>query len=145
MVTMAKKNRNYKHGHAVGGVTTGTYSSWASAKDRCKNERNQAWDYYGGRGITMCEEWASDFSVFLKDMGEKPEGFSLERKEVNGNYEPGNCKWIPRGMQSSNTRASVVATYKGETKTLTEWAKCLKVNRKSLATVVCRVSKERTN
>jgi len=133
--------RPIKHGHASKGKITRTYTAWVSTKNRCFNTKNIGYKSYGGRGIAMCKRWASDFSMFLEDMGEKPEGFSLERKDVNGNYEPGNCKWIPRKDQPLNRRSSVYATYKGETKSLVEWAKALKVNQLSLDCAVRRVSK----
>lgn len=90
----------------------------------------------------MCERWVSDFRNFLKDMGEKPKGLTLERVDNNGNYEPGNCKWIPRIEQALNKRSTVFATYKGETKTLIEWAKSLKVKKESLRTMVKKASKK---
>lgn len=75
-------------------------------RQRCLNPANKNYKDYGGRGITVCERWNS-FENFLLDMGEKPEGYSIERKDNNGNYEPDNCEWIPRGDQNKNTRRSL--------------------------------------
>lgn len=93
-----------KHGR----YGTGAYKAWADAKARCTNPSNRDWSHYGGRGISMCQEWADSFAQFLVDMGEKPSGMSLERINTQGNYEPGNCCWATRKTQSQNTRVSCV-------------------------------------
>lgn len=82
-----------------------TYSSWAGMKDRCTNQNHKSYNNYGGRGIKVCERWM-DFRNFLKDMGERPEGMSIDRIDVNGDYEPGNCRWATAKQQSSNKRNS---------------------------------------
>lgn len=72
-------------------------------RQRCSNERNPSYSYYGGRGIRVCERWAQ-FENFLADMGERPDGTTLDRKDVNGDYEPNNCKWATLPEQQHNTR-----------------------------------------
>lgn len=96
-----------KHGHTrYDGYVSGAYGSWASMKQRCENENNAQFNDYGGRGITICERWKS-FENFLADMGDRPEGMSLDRVDPNGNYEPGNCKWSTRSEQAINKRKRV--------------------------------------
>jgi hypothetical protein len=92
-----------KHGHS-GDSRTPEYRSWESAKQRCFNPNTTGYKNYGGRGITMCATWANDFSSFLESMGPRPEGTSLDRINVDGNYEPGNCRWADRSMQRNNRR-----------------------------------------
>lgn len=100
---------NLAKGHAEnfihGRVGTPTYKSWDAAKQRCFNRNDDHYPAYGGRGITMCERWRSSFLNFLADMGERPEGTTLDRYPDNdGNYEPGNCRWATMKQQSNNRR-----------------------------------------
>lgn len=80
-----------------------TYRIWQSMKTRCLNPNTAYYRYYGGRGISVCERWMS-YRLFLMDMGERPEGMSLDRIDTNGNYEPGNCRWATSKEQSVNKR-----------------------------------------
>ncbi len=79
------------------------YRSWASMIQRCYNPKSKAYKNYGGRGITVCERWRS-FANFYIDMGPRPQGTSIHRHEVNGNYEPGNCKWATTHEQALRKR-----------------------------------------
>lgn len=91
------------------------YDTWAEIKTRCYNQKSISFKYYGGRGITMCERWKNSFQAFFDDMGPKPTpDHSIERKEVNGNYEPTNCIWIPLSMQAQNRRDTVRVVMDGE-------------------------------
>lgn len=92
------------HGHRRVGMLDGTYSSWAAMIARCENSRSKNWYLYGGRGITVCARWRKSFEHFLEDMGPRPEGMSIERRENNADYTPANCFWLPRNEQSKNRR-----------------------------------------
>lgn len=87
-----------RHGHARGKPSP-TYVSWQSMVGRCTRPTNRSWARYGGRGITVCERWRR-FENFLADMGERPEGTTLDRLDPDGNYEPGNCRWATDGIQA---------------------------------------------
>lgn len=96
---------------------TPEYASWSAMNDRCSS----ADPGYGGRGIRACAEWRS-FERFLADMGPRPRGATLDRIDVNGNYEPGNCRWASAMTQGRNRRNTVVLTALGRSAPLTEWA-----------------------
>jgi hypothetical protein len=100
------------------------YSRWSSMISRCENARAAGYENYGGRGIRVCERWRSSFANFLTDMGLCPEGMSLDRfPDVNGNYEPGNCRWATKDEQSNNKRSNRVVEYKGEPLTMAQLAR----------------------
>lgn len=87
-----------------GKTRTPTYSSWCAMKGRCLNPNNHKYKDYGGRGITVCNEWVNSFESFLADMGEKPFGLSIDRLDVNGPYCKSNCKWSTPKEQANNKR-----------------------------------------
>lgn len=95
---------NKKHGN----YNTPTNRSWNSARNRCNNPRNKDYVHYGARGIKMCERW-NDFISFLTDMGERPQGLTLDRIDNNGNYEPGNCRWATYSQQNRNQRKRIAS------------------------------------
>lgn len=105
-----------------GRTGTRTFKSWESMKQRCFNPNSKDYASYGGRGVTVCPDWVHDFPRFLSDMGERPEGCSLDRIDTNGNYEPSNCQWSDPKSQQRNTRVSKSLTVDGVTKPLIEWA-----------------------
>lgn len=89
------------HGHS--NPRTPTYTSWMSMRMRCNNPNAPKYSIYGGRGITICDHWDS-FENFLADMGERPEGTTLDRVNPDGNYEPANCRWATVKEQNNNKR-----------------------------------------
>lgn len=111
--------------HGLNG--TGAHKSWMSMRQRCLNPKNRAFPSYGGRGIKICPQWDS-FATFFADMGDRPPGLELDRIDVNGHYEPGNCRWATPLQQGRNQRKTRMVTMNGVTKALTEWAEELGVN-----------------
>lgn len=115
-------------------TNTRLYAIYCGMKDRCYNPNNKHYDIYGGRGIEICPEWLDDFMIFKKwadSMGydeNSPKGtFTIERKDVNGNYCPQNCKWIKINDQAKNKQKTLRFTINGETKTLLEWCEIYKI------------------
>lgn len=101
------------------------YAVWNSMKQRCNNHKSQKYKIYGARGIKVCNEWNESYDSFRKwalDNGYK-EGLTLDRINVDGNYEPNNCRWVTYEVQNSNKSNNVWIEYKGEKHTATQWAK----------------------
>jgi hypothetical protein len=92
------------HGHSRKAVETPTHISWRSMIHRCEDENHENYPYYGGRGVTICGRWRKSFASFLSDMGERPEGTTIDRIDPGGNYEPGNCRWATEEVQQANRR-----------------------------------------
>ncbi|TIX28802.1 hypothetical protein [Mesorhizobium sp.] len=120
-VTAAKKTHGLSH--------TREWRIWSGMKTRCLNPKVKSFDNYGGRGITVCDRWLigdgerNGFECFIADLGMRPSlDHSLERKENDGNYEPGNVVWATRPEQAKNTRVVRRIEFRGETKTSHEWA-----------------------
>ena len=97
------------------------YVVWNNMIQRCTNRKVKSYADYGARGIRVCARWL-DFRNFLADMGEKPRGLTLERKDVNGDYEPNNCLWVDRRAQANNRRSNRFVTINGRIQTVAEWA-----------------------
>lgn len=99
-----------------------TRNSWNHMRHRVFSPNNERFNRYGGRGITICERWL-DYTNFLIDMGNRPEGTTLERIDNDKGYGPDNCRWATQIDQQNNTSRNHIIEYKGEKKTLTEWAR----------------------
>ena len=107
------------HGHAQCGKNTLEYRVWAAMKSRCNNPNNEDYPNYGGRGIKVCDEWSKDFYKFYQDIaseiGVHPgKGYSIDRIDTNGNYEPGNVRWTTGKIQARNRRTTVKVNYRGQ-------------------------------
>lgn len=104
-----------------------THVTWSSMNMRCNNPNYPGYENYGGRGIKICDEW-KDFNTFVRDMGPRPEGFSLDRIDVNGNYSKDNCRWASFKEQANNRRNTQWVDYRGATYTISELAELLNIN-----------------
>lgn len=91
------------------------YDTWRKMKDRCYNESYHAYNDYGGRGIGVCDRWRYNFDSFIEDMGERPEGMTLDRIDNNKGYQPDNCRWATMREQCNNRRDNVLITAQGVT------------------------------
>ena len=100
---------------------TGAHRSWVAMRQRCLNTKQSNHHRYGGRGITICPEWTS-FEQFYKDMGPRPPGTSLNRKDNDGDYTPENCEWADRVTQNNNSRGNVFISFNGESLSINDWS-----------------------
>ena len=117
----------YKHEIKHGMCHTRVYRKWASMKTRCLNKNRRHYKNYGGRGITICDEWM-DFQNFYRDMGECPSGLTLERIDNDKGYCKSNCKWATSEEQVNNKRTNHFLTYKGKTQTAKQWSEELGIS-----------------
>lgn len=118
----------YVHGH----TGTRTHNIWRGILSRCINPNSVSYPGYGGRGITVCQRWLV-FAAFHEDMGDCPsDKHTIERRDNDGNYEPGNCVWATRKEQARNRRSSRMVTLNGTTRCLNEWAEVTGLARETL-------------
>lgn len=99
-----------------------TYNIWTNMRQRCNNPKHPEYHFWGGRGISVCDEWDASFEAFFADMGECPPGMSIERKDNDKGYGPGNCLWASPKHQANNRRSNRMLTIAGETLSLAMWA-----------------------
>ena len=114
---------------------TRLYKIWSNMKTRCNNPQNKRYTDYGARGIRVCNEWNSNFDSFYN--WSMSSGYSdsltIDRINVNGNYEPDNCRWITKAEQNSNKRNTVFITYNGITETMAWWANKLNLYKATIS------------
>ena len=110
---------------------TPSYRSWDNMKKRCLNLNQNKWKSYRDRNITICNKWLK-FEGFYEDMGDKPEGKTLDRINNNGNYEIDNCRWATPKQQSNNMVSNRRLNHKGKSLTISQWARALNINNKTL-------------
>lgn len=119
-----KGRSSHKHGMA----RTPTYNTWSAMKARCCNPSNDQFEHYGARGIKVCERWKASFEAFMADMGERPEGMTIDRIDNDGDYEAGNCRWAPETEQARNRRSTIKVERDGVTKCVKDWCDELGIN-----------------
>lgn len=131
--------RNFRHG----GASWPEYKVWTSMKQRCMNPKEASYSQYGGRGITVCTRWLV-FKNFIADLGRRPtDNHTLERKDVNKGYNPDNVIWAPRPAQGLNRTNNRFITWRGETRTLSEWARYISITQSGLRQRLKRMSVEK--
>lgn len=108
------------------------YDTWIHMRLRCSNPANPKYARYGGRGIQVCPEWENDFFRFVADMGPRPPGHSLDRRDNDGDYGPSNCRWATGQMQMQNTRRNRLLTIGDRTQCLTVWAREVGLKRSTI-------------
>lgn len=123
-----QKGRPPRHGMSG----TKTYAAWRGMHERCATNQKRVYPRYAGRGIQVCDRWAS-FDNFLADMGEAPPGLSLDRIDNDGNYEPGNCRWATLVEQCRNRSSNRMLEHEGVVRPLPEWAERFNLPRHALS------------
>ena len=128
-VVVTEHGHNFQHGLC----RTRAWWCWIAMRTRCNNPKDKGFANYGGRGIQVCPEWNESFQRFLEDMGQPAEGMTLDRLDVNGNYEKRNCAWADWTAQANNRRSNKMLTLNGETKTVTQWARTFGISPECVA------------
>lgn len=122
------------HGETIGRNYSPEYRAWKAMKGRCYDKNNINYSNYGGRGIVVCEKWLNNFQAFLADVGRKPTPkHTIDRIDVNGNYEPSNVQWATKREQMRNTRNVHPVTINGSTRLICEWAEISGVPEESIS------------
>lgn len=132
--------QSQKHGHFVGGKPSPTYKSWQAMIARSENKKHPAFAAYGGRGITVCDRWRSNFTAFLEDMGERPNGLTLDRADNNLGYFKENCRWASPRDQIQNRRVAVMVRWWGKDQPLAKLYHSIKPHGISYRKLYRRVS-----
>ena len=101
---------------------TPEYMSWTDMNTRCRNKNSTSFHRYGGREIKICRRWEK-FENFLEDMGKRPDGMEIDRKNNDGDYEPSNCRWATPLQQANNRSSNRLLTFNGKSQTLPQWAR----------------------
>jgi hypothetical protein len=127
------RKRFTTHGQTKSRVRTRAFKCWGDMLQRCNNSNNKNYKNYGGRGIKVCLRWLESFENFYEDMGDVPDGMTLDRKDNDGDYCKENCHWSTHGEQCLNTRRNRWIEFQGERKTITQWERHLGMGNGTLA------------
>jgi len=128
-----KNNPSFRHGYSsINHPQFHMHYIWSSMKQRCNNPKTNNYHRYGGRGIKVCKEWEESFENFLKDMGERPLGYSIDRIDNEKGYQPDNCKWVTKEENCNNTYKSAKHECDGENLSETQWARKLGLTRNKI-------------
>lgn len=100
-----------------------TYQCWSDMKQRCRNVKHYLYKHYGARGIYVCDRWLNSYECFLDDMGQKPDGLTLDRVDNDGPYTVDNCRWATPQQQRVNQRSCVFLQFDGKRMTVEEWGR----------------------
>jgi len=115
-----------------GATHTREYETWQRMKDRCYNKNSPDYRLYGAKGIRVDDTWVNSFETFFADMGVRPDGLSIERRDSSADYCVSNCFWADAKTQANNTSRNVRITYEGVTRTLIQWAELLGMKRETI-------------
>lgn len=133
------RERSLTHGHCTSRTLTPEYRVWKGMKQRCTDPGSTSWKDYGGRGVKVCDRWLESFDNFYADMGPRPKGHSLERRDNDGPYSLENCRWATRDEQMNNTRGCIRVAFEGaDYLSLSALAKAQSVSH----TMLCRKVRE---
>jgi hypothetical protein len=128
-----QKDRNFKHGQAVTCQKTKVYAAWRSIINRCYNETFYYYKNYGGRGITIAQEWRNDFISFYAHVGDPPSNkHSIDRIDNDKGYIPGNLRWATASQQSKNRSNTIILEFNGIKRCISEWARVINVKQQCI-------------
>jgi len=127
-----KKKRKVNGYYGYGALYPHEYGAWKAMLHRCNNPKNPAYKYYGGQGIKVSREWSESFETFLKDMGQRPKGMSLDRTDPYGGYCKENCRWVSDDIQRRNRKKSIWIEDNGKSQTLSEWSTDVGISKSTL-------------
>lgn len=130
------------HGHSKNGKISSEYIIWSQMRTRCTKEDNHSYSNYGGRGIKVCDRWLYSFGNFFEDMGTRPKGLTLDRKDNDGDYTPENCRWATSKEQADNRRRSRWYELNGMKMVMNDWAKKIGIDGRTLSAYLKRHSFE---
>ncbi|MCK5787946.1 MAG: hypothetical protein KAH32_03035 [Chlamydiia bacterium] len=122
------------HGHTKSKVLTGSYKSWLAMRRRCTDPKSKDYKYYSEKGVTVCTSWLKSYQAFYKDMGDRPDGLTLDRVDNDKGYSKSNCRWATRLQQVNNSSIIRLLSFKGESKSVTEWSRALGIPRARIST-----------